>query len=167
MPLPLLMPLAGAGLSLIGGLVGKEQASANAKNQFKQAFRNFEVQTNNIQESAKDLNREAGMALTSAKLEGLKQQGSTTNRNVESGVVGNTSKRILNDVDMQTTLYSNQIKQKAEASMKDIGIKLSNAKLNYDNQTQQISDNLADNTKSPFEMALSAGTAYVGFGGKV
>ena len=163
MALPLIM----GGLQLASSLSGNEQANANAKNQFAQAYRNFGIQTNNIVQAGKELNREAGMALTSAKLEGLKQQGSTTNRIVESGVVGNTARRITNNVDMQNTLYSNQIKQKAEAGMRDIGTKLSNAKLNYDNQTAQISDNLANNTASPFEMMVGVGKAYVGGGGSV
>jgi len=158
-------PLAMGGLSLIGSFFGNQQANANAEMQYKQAYRNYGIQINNLKQSAQELNREAGMVLTSAKLDGLKEQGTTTNINVERRVVGNTSRRISNNVDMQNILRTNQIKQKAESAMADIGNKMSATKLNYDNQALQISENLSNQTTSGFSMLLGAGTTYLNAGG--
>ena len=145
-----------AALSVAGSIESNKVAKANGAATAASLLQNFNVTKNSIQEQGKELNRQAGMELTQARLEGLKAEATTSNVVVEREVAGNTVARLMNNVDMQTELLSDQIKQKAESNMKDIQSKLTEAKYSYEAGAMQNAIETSNNTQSTLSMVSGA-----------
>ena len=150
-----------AGLSIASSIAGNSQAKANAEAQAKFIVRDFKVQQNNLTNTANELNRQIGMELTQVQLDGMKAQATTSNVLVEKEISGATAARIYNNVDMQESQISNQIKQKAESNMLDIQNQLTSSRYRYESNNMQNAINLSNNTQSGFEVASSAAQAGV------
>ena len=159
MPLPLI-PLAMGGLSLVTSIFGNAQADENAKLQADQAYRNMGITINNLQNTANELNKQTGMELTDAKFKEMEALASVAGHRVESGIVGNTAKRISDSVEIKGMQFRNQIKQKAEANTIKVQSEMKNAVTNYQSQMLSIATNYENNTDSAFGMLAKAGTAY-------
>ena len=158
------------GSSLIASSEANKQAKSNAAATGASLLQNFKVTKNSIIQQANELNNQIGMELTQAQLESLKAEATTSNVVVERNVVGNTAARLQDNVEMQSTLYSNQIKQKAEANMVDIQNKLTESKYQYEAGMMQNAIQLSNATTSTTGMitgAVSAGMSGYSMGSKL
>ena len=112
----------------------ESKASANEyKNNNKALLQNYNVTVNSIKQQAQEVRNQAGMELTQAKLDGLKNESTTSAVIADRGFVGATASRLNEMSNMGTELLSDQIRQKAESNMVDIMNKLSESKYNYEN----------------------------------
>lgn len=96
-------------------------------------LQNYNVTVNNLQQQAQEVRNQAGMELTQAKLDGLKNEATTSAVMSDRGLVGATASRLSEATNMGTELLSDQIRQKAESNMVDIMNKLTESKYNYEN----------------------------------
>lgn len=106
-----------------------EEYKANAK----ALLQSYNVTVNNLQQQAQEVRNQAGMELTQAKLDGLKNESTTSAVVADRGLVGATASRLSESTAMGTELLSDQIRQKAESNMVDIMNKLTESKYNYEN----------------------------------
>lgn len=106
-----------------------EEYKANAK----ALLQNYNVTVNSLQQQAQEVRNQAGMELTQAKLDGLKNEATTSAVMADRGLVGATASRLSEATAMGTELLSDQIRQKAESNMVDIMNKLTESKYNYEN----------------------------------
>ena len=106
-----------------------EEYKANAK----ALLQSYNVTVNNLQQQAQEVRNQAGMELTQAKLDGLKNESTTSAVIADRGFVGATASRLNDSTSMTTALLSDQIRQKAESNMVDIMNKLTESKYNYEN----------------------------------
>lgn len=160
-----LLPLAGAGLSFVGNLFGNAQAKENAKTQAKMLYNNYQIGINNLKEIGEDLNREIGMKLTEVEFQELKAVGAMTNALTEREIVGNTARRLADNVNIKGTMYKNKLKQQAEATTVKIQREMLSKKYEYEAGVIQAAVNQANATKTGLQMFAEAGTSYYGAGG--
>ena len=106
-----------------------EEYKANAK----ALLQSYNVTVNGLQQQAQEVRNQAGMELTQAKLDGLKNEATTSAVMSDRGLVGATASRLNDSTSMTTALLSDQIMQKAESNMVDIMNKLTESKYNYEN----------------------------------
>lgn len=161
------MALVGAGLSLIGDASANKKAKKQAKKQVSQAWQNANIQMNGLAEAGDELNKEVALELLNKELDGLKGDAKTANHTVESGVAGNNAMRLYNSTEMEQTLYTNQVAQRAESAMMDVQRNMTATTYEYENKVQAINDNLAGNTKSGADMATGAVGAFASGGGSM
>lgn len=112
------------------------ESKANAgeyKTNTKALLQNYNVAVNSLQQQAQEVRNQAGMELTQAKLDGLKNESTTSAVIADRGLVGATASRLNESTAMGTELLSDQIRQKAESNMVDIMNKLTESKYNYEN----------------------------------
>ena len=157
--LPLIAMGAMGAMSIASSSAQNAQASANAQATASQLLQQLNIANNNISETAKELNKQTGIQLTQAQLEGMKNQATTSNILVEKEVAGATAERIYENSDMQELLLSNQIKQKAEANMLKIQQDYMSAKYQYESGSMSNAINLSNNTQSSVEMVAGAVSA--------
>ena len=106
-----------------------QESTANAKS----VLQNFKVTINSLNQQADEVRNQAGMELTQAKLDGLKNEATTSAVIADRGFVGATAARLSESTSMSTELLSDQIRQKAESNMVDIMNKLTESQYNYEN----------------------------------
>ena len=106
-----------------------QESTANAKS----VLQNFKVTVNSLNQQADEVRNQAGMELTQTKLDGLKNEATTSAVMADRGLVGSTASRLSESTSMSTALLSDQIIQKAESNMVDIMNKLTESKYNYEN----------------------------------
>lgn len=99
----------------------------------KALLQNYNVTVNSIKQQAQEVRNQAGMELTQTKLDGLKNEATTSAVVADRGFVGATASRLNEMSNMGTELLSDQIRQKAESNMVDIMNKLTESKYNYEN----------------------------------
>lgn len=109
-----------------------DQMNLDAKRNAEQLYTNYKVTSNSLLQQSQEVSKIAGMELTQAKLDGLKNEATTTTALTERGFVGATAGRLSQADSMNTELLSDQIKQKAESNMVDIMNKLTEAKYSYE-----------------------------------
>ena len=148
-----------AGLAIAGGISANQQASANAKATAMQLLQNFNVQQNNLQNQAIDLNNQIGMELSKAKFNSMKSIGNVNVMLANKNIAGATSTRLHNNVSMQEALTTDAIIQAGEAKMTEVQTNLTSSFMQYKQGLFQNEINRQNNTKSGFEIAVSAATA--------
>lgn len=161
-----MLPLLGAGLSVIGGIAGNAQAKANAQAQAQMLYTNMKTKVESLTQQADEINRQVGMELTNVSFENLKNQATTSNVNVEKNIAGNLTNRLYNAGDIQKNFIADQIKQQAESNMVSMQREMMNAKYDYEAGIMQTNINLANSSKSVFEIGADALTSYYTMGGK-
>lgn len=148
-----------AGLAIAGGISANKQASANAKATAMQLLQSFNVQQNNLQNQAIDLNNQIGMELSKAKFNNMKSIGSVNVMLANKNIAGATSTRLHNNVSMQEALTTDAIIQAGEAKMTEVQTNLTSSFMQYKQGLFQNEINRQNNTKSGFEIAVSAASA--------
>ena len=137
-----------------------EENKANAK----ALLQNYNVTVNSLQQQAQEVRNQAGMELTQAKLDGLKNESTTSAVMSDRGLVGATASRLSESTSMTTALLSDQITQKAESNMVDIMNKLTESKYNYENGMMSNAISLSraatqtDRAYTQIDIAARAGT---------
>ena len=150
-----------AGLSIAQGISANQQASANARATAAQLLQSFNVNVNNIQNQANELNNQIGMELSKASFNKLKAVGNVDTMLAERNVAGLSATRIHQNVSMQEALTKDMIMQQAESKMTELQNNLSTAHLQYQQGLFQNEMNRQANTKSTGEMLVSASMAGV------
>lgn len=143
------------------------EAKASAeeyKTNAKAILQNYNVTVNTLQQQAQEVRNQAGMELTQAKLDGLKNEATTSAVMSDRGLVGATASRLNESTAMGTELLSDQIRQKAESNMVDIMNKLTESKYNYENGMMSNAISLSraatqtDRAYTQIDIAARAGT---------
>lgn len=130
-----------------------KESAANAKS----LLQSYNVTVNSLNQQAQEVRNQAGMELTQAKLDGLKNEATTSVVIADRGLVGATASRLNDSTSMTTALLSDQIKQKAESNMVDIMNKLTESKYNYENG--MMSNAIASSrSATQIDIAARAGT---------
>ena len=134
-----------------------DQANKEAKANAKALLQSYNVTVNTLNQQAQEVRNQAGMELTQAKLDGLKNEATTSAVMADRGLVGATASRLSESTSMSTELLSDQIRQKAESNMVDIMNKLTESKYNYENG--MMSNAIASSRSSTqIDIAARAGT---------
>lgn len=134
-----------------------DQANKEAKANAKALLQNYNVTVNSLNQQAQEVRNQAGMELTQAKLDGLKNEATTSAVVADRGFVGATASRLSEATTMGTALLSDQIMQKAESNMVDIMNKLTESKYNYENG--MMSNAIASSrSATQIDIAARAGT---------
>lgn len=134
-----------------------DQANKEAKANAKATLQSYNVSVNALNQQAQEIRNQAGMELTQAKLDGLKNEATTSAVMADRGFVGATASRLSESTAMGTELLSDQIRQKAESNMVDIMNKLSESKYNYENG--MMSNAIASSrSATQIDIASRAGT---------
>lgn len=137
-----------------------EEYKANAK----ALLQSYNVTVNNLQQQAQEIRNQAGMELTQVKLDGLKNEATTSAVMADRGLVGATASRLNESTAMGTELLSDQIRQKAESNMVDVMNKLTESKYNYENAMMSNAISLSraatqtDRAYTQIDIAARAGT---------
>ena len=137
-----------------------EEYKANSK----AILQSYNVTVNTLQQQAQEVRNQAGMELTQAKLDGLKNESTTSAVMADRGLVGATASRLSESTSMTTELLSDQIRQKAESNMVDIMNKLTESKYNYENAMMSNAISLSraatqtDRAYTQIDIAARAGT---------
>lgn len=137
-----------------------EEYKANAK----ALLQSYNVTVNSLNQQAQEVRNQAGMELTQAKLDGLKNEATTSAVIADRGFVGATASRLNDSTSMTTALLSDQIMQKAESNMVDIMNKLTESKYNYENAMMSNAISLSraatqtDRAYTQIDIAARAGT---------
>lgn len=148
-----------AGLAIAGGISANQQASANAKATAMQLLQSFNVQQNNLQNQAIDLNNQIGMELSKANFEKMSALGTIHSVGAEKGIAGRTATRLSNNIEMQQALTTDAIIQSGEAKMTEVQTNMTNSFMSYQQGLFQNEMTRINNTKSAFEIAVAAGQA--------
>ena len=134
-----------------------DQANKEAAANAKALLQSYNITVNSLNQQAQEVRNQAGMELTQAKLDGLKNEATTSAVMADRGLVGATAARLNDSTSMTTALLSDQIKQKAESNMVDIMNKLTESKYNYENG--MMSNAIASSrTATQIDIAARAGT---------
>jgi len=134
-----------------------DQANKEAKANAKALLQSYNVTVNSLNQQAQEVRNQAGMELTQAKLDGLKNEATTSAVMSDRGLVGATASRLSEATTMGTALLSDQIMQKAESNMVDIMNKLTESKYNYENG--MMSNAIASSrSATQIDIAARAGT---------
>lgn len=134
-----------------------DQANKEAKANAKALLQSYNVTVNSLNQQAQEVRNQAGMELTQAKLDGLKNEATTSAVMADRGLVGATASRLSESTSMSTELLSDQIRQKAESNMVDIMNKLTESKYNYENG--MMSNAIASSrSATQIDIAARAGT---------
>ena len=126
-----------------------KESAANAKS----VLQNFKVTVNSLNQQADEVRNQAGMELTQAKLDGLKNEATTSAVIADRGFVGATAARLNDSTSMTTALLSDQIRQKAESNMVDIMNKLTESKYNYENE---MMSNAISSSRAATQIAIAS-----------
>lgn len=134
-----------------------DQANKEAKANAKATLQSYNLAVNTLNQQAQEVRNQAGMELTQAKLDGLKNEATTSAVMADRGLVGATASRLSDSTSMTTALLSDQIMQKAESNMVDIMNKLTESKYNYENG--MMSNAIASSrSATQIDIAARAGT---------
>lgn len=134
-----------------------DQANKEAKANAKATLQSYNLAVNTLNQQAQEVRNQAGMELTQAKLDGLKNEATTSAVVADRGFVGATASRLNEMSNMGTELLSDQIRQKAESNMVDIMNKLTESKYNYENG--MMSSAIASSrSATQIDIAARAGT---------
>lgn len=134
-----------------------DQANKEAAANAKALLQSYNVTINTLNQQAQEVRNQAGMELTQAKLDGLKNEATTSAVMADRGLVGATASRLSESTSMSTELLSDQIRQKAESNMVDIMNKLTESKYNYENG--MMSNAIASSrSATQIDIAARAGT---------
>lgn len=134
-----------------------DQANKESAANAKALLQSYNVAVNSLNQQAQEVRNQAGMELTQAKLDGLKNEATTSAVMADRGLVGATAARLNDSTSMTTALLSDQIKQKAESNMVDIMNKLTESKYNYENG--MMSNAIASSrSATQIDIAARAGT---------
>ena len=134
-----------------------DQANKEAKANAKATLQSYNLAVNTLNQQAQEVRNQAGMELTQAKLDGLKNEATTSAVVADRGFVGATASRLNEMSNMGTELLSDQIMQKAESNMVDIMNKLTESKYNYENG--MMSNAIASSrSATQIDIAARAGT---------
>lgn len=134
-----------------------DQANTEAKANAKATLQSYNLAVNTLNQQAQEIRNQAGMELTQAKLDGLKNEATTSAVVADRGFVGATASRLNEMSNMGTELLSDQIRQKAESNMVDIMNKLTESKYNYENG--MMSNAIASSrSATQIDIAARAGT---------
>lgn len=134
-----------------------DQANKESAANAKALLQSYNVTVNTLNQQAQEVRNQAGMELTQAKLDGLKNEATTSAVMADRGLVGATASRLSESTSMSTELLSDQIRQKAESNMVDIMNKLTESKYNYENG--MMSNAIASSrSATQIDIASRAGT---------
>ena len=134
-----------------------DQANKESAANAKALLQSYNVTVNSLNQQAQEVRNQAGMELTQAKLDGLKNEATTSAVVADRGFVGATASRLNEMSNMGTELLSDQIMQKAESNMVDIMNKLTESKYNYENG--MMSNAIASSrSATQIDIAARAGT---------
>lgn len=149
------------GSNLMSNSAIASTASANASANAERLAQNYAVQTNQLQDMGREIQKQAGMQLTDLLYKSLKAQGTQIARTASTGVYGATAARQVGNIQVRQALSADQIMADADAKMLDVNNKLRNAKYSYESgQMSNAIDfsNAMSQQKTGIQMFAEAGS---------
>lgn len=160
MALPLIGAGVMAGLSLLGSAEQNAQAKAQYEQQIKGIRESLVKQYGQIQQQAKEEDRNIALEMTSQRFQGLVIAGNTASALTERAIAGNLAGRLLNNTAFKSTMKQNALSKAAEDSMASYGssmeAKRDEARQAIYNASAQLSSNQVT-TLGAISGAMNAG----------
>lgn len=160
MALPLIGAGVMAGLSLLGYAEQNAQAKAQYEQQIKGIRESLVKQYGQIQQQAKEEDRNIALEMTSQRFQGLVIAGNTASALTERAIAGNLAGRLLNNTAFKSTMKQNALSKAAEDSMASYGssmeAKRDEARQAMYNASAQLSSNQVT-TLGAISGAMNAG----------
>jgi hypothetical protein len=149
-----------AGMSLLGSAGQNAQAKALYEQQIKSIRESLVKQYGQIQQQAKEEDRNIALEMASQRFQGLVAAGNTASALTERALAGNLAGRLLNNTAFKSTMKQNALSKAAEDSMASYGsameAKRDEAKQAMYNASAQLSSNQVS-TLGAISGAMSAG----------
>lgn len=160
MALPLIGAGVMAGLSLLGSAEQNAQAKAQYEIQIKNIKESLIKQYGQIQQQAKEEDRNISLEMASQRFQGLVVAGNTASALTERALAGNLAGRLLNNTAFKSTMKQNALSKAAEDSMASYGssmeAKRDEARQAMFNSAAQLSSNQVS-TLGAISGAMNAG----------
>lgn len=129
-----------AGMAAVG--VASSIASTSSQNSktgkalsssVNQLHSDYTKQIGQIQEQFNSTNEDIALEMTTARYNGLKLSGSTTNAITEKNIAGNTAAKAYYQSQLSSMFAHNALEKKAEDNWKNFGVQMDNVKANVNN----------------------------------
>ena len=160
MALPLIGAGVMAGISLLGSAEANAQAKALYEQQIKSIRESLVKQYGQMQQQAKEEDRNIALEMASQRFQGLVIAGNTSSALTERALAGNLAGRLLNNTAFKATMKQNALRKAAEDSMASYGsameAKRDEAKQVMYNASAQLSSNQVS-TLGALSGAMKAG----------
>lgn len=160
MALPLIVAGVMAGVSLLGSAEQNAQAKAQYEQQIKSIRESLVKQYGQMQQQAKEEDRNIALEMTSQRFQGLVIAGNTASALTERAIAGNLAGRLLNNTAFKSTMKQNALSKAAEDSMASYGssmeAKRDEARQAMFNSSAQLSSNQVS-TLGAISGAMNAG----------
>lgn len=160
MALPLIAAGVMAGVSLLGSAEQNAQAKAQYEAQIKSIRESLTKQYGQIQQQAKEEDRNISLEMASQRFQGLVVVGNTASALTERALAGNLAGRLLNNTAFKSTMKQNALSKAAEDSMASYGssmeAKRDEARQAMFNSAAQLSSNQVS-TLGAISGAMNAG----------
>lgn len=120
----------------------------------------YTKQIGQLQEQYNSANEDIALEMTTARYNGLKLTGSTTNTIAEKEIAGNTASKAYYQSQLSATFAHNALEKKAEDTWKSFGVSMDNVKTNVNNAIYSA----AGKAQSANISTLQAGSAAINAG---
>lgn len=158
------LPLIGAGVMAGMSLLGSAEQNAQAKAQYEQQIKGIREslvkQYGQLQQQAKEEDRNIALEMASQRFQGLVVMGNTSSALTERALAGNLAGRLLNNTAFKSTMKQNALRKAAEDSMASYGsameAKRDEARQAMFNASAQLSSNQVS-TLGAISGAVNAG----------
>lgn len=162
--LPIAVGGALAGMSILGGILGNQQTAKQLESNVNNIKEGLNQQWGKLQEQYNEANDNIALEMTTARFNGLKLSGSTTNQLVNRNIAGNTAVKQYNSSMLNKMFAQNALQKKAEDTWKSYGIEMDNARISANNAIYSAANQASQQMKSPLSIATSAVGAYMAGG---
>lgn len=150
-----------AGMSILGGILGNQQIAKQLENNVNNIKEGLNQQWGKLQSQYQEANDNIALEMTTARFNGLKLSGSTTNQLVNRNIAGNTAVKQYNSSMLNRMFAQNALQKKAEDTWKSYGIEMDNARISANNAIYSAANQASQQMKSPLSMATGAVGAYM------
>lgn len=127
------MAAVGVVTSVASSSAQNKKTGANLTNTVSQLNKDYTKQIGQIQEQFNSANEDIALEMTSARYNGLKLSGSTSNMIAEKNIAGNTAAKAYYQSSLSAMFAHNALEKKAEDTWKSFGVQMDNVKSNVNN----------------------------------
>lgn len=158
------IPAAMAAMSIASNIMGNKQAAERLENNVNNIKEGLNQQWGKLQDQYNEANDNIALEMTTARFNGLKLSGSTTNQLVNRNIAGNTAVKQYNSSMLNRMFAQNALQKKAEDTWKSYGVEMDNARISANNAIYSAANQASQQMKSPLSIATSAVGAYMAGG---
>ena len=150
-----------AAMSIASNVMGNQQTAKQLESNVNNIKEGLNQQWGKLQDQYNEANDNIALEMTTARFNGLKLSGSTTNQLVNRNIAGNTAVKQYNSSMLNRMFAQNALQKKAEDTWKSYGIEMDNARISANNAIYSAANQASQQMKSPLSMATGAVGAYM------